>query len=56
MLHVKVGDRVDAGQVLVAIHANDQAKAIAAEDRLRRAVALSDQPVKPLPLFYGVVS
>jgi len=56
MLHVKVGDKVEAGQALFTIHANDQAKATAAEDRLRRAVMLSDNPVKPLPLFYGIVS
>ena len=56
MLHVKVGDKVEAGQALFTIHANDQAQATAAEDRLRRAVMLSDNPVKPLPLFYGIVS
>lgn len=56
LLHVKVGDKVEAGQALFTIHANDQAKATAAEDRSRRAVMLSDNPVKPLPLFYGIVS
>ncbi len=55
MLHVKVGDKVEAGQTLFTLHANDQTKAIAAEDRLRRAVRLSDDPAPPLPLFYGTV-
>jgi pyrimidine-nucleoside phosphorylase len=56
LLHVKVADRVEAGQLLFTIHANDQDKAIAAEERLRRAMTIGDEAVKPLPLFYGVVS
>ena len=56
LLHVKVADRVEAGQLLFTIHANDQAKADAAEERLRRAIAIGDEAVKPLPLFYGTVS
>jgi len=56
LLHVKVADRVEAGQLLFTIHANDQAKADAAEERLRRAIAIGDEAVKPLPLFYGIVS
>src|SRR5512136_219588 len=56
LLHVKVADRVEAGQLLFTIHANDQAKADAAEDRLRRAILIGEEAVKPLPLFYGIVS
>ncbi len=56
LLHAKVADHVEAGQLLFTIHANDQDKAMAAEERLRRAITLSDEPVKPLPLFYGIVS
>ncbi len=56
ILHVKVGDAVGVDQSLFTIHANDQARAAAAEDRLRRAVQISESPVKPLPLFYGTVS
>jgi pyrimidine-nucleoside phosphorylase len=56
LLHVKVADRVEAGQLLFTIHANDQAKADAAEERLRRAIVIGDEAVKPLPLFYGIVS
>jgi thymidine phosphorylase len=47
---------VEAGQTLFTIHANDQAKAIAAEERLRRAITIGDEAVKPLPLFYGIVN
>ena len=56
ILHVKVGDRIEAGQPLFTIHANAAAKAQAAEDRLRRALKFSPTAVKPLPLFYGIVS
>jgi pyrimidine-nucleoside phosphorylase len=56
ILHVKVGDAVGVNQSLFTIHANDQTRAVAAEDRLRRAIKFGDNPVKPLPLFYGTVS
>jgi thymidine phosphorylase len=56
LLHVKVGDAIELGRPLFTIHANDQARAIAAEERLRRAIHFSAEAVKPLPLFYGVVS
>jgi len=56
LLHVKVAARVGTGQLLFTIHANDQAKADAAEERLRRAIIIGDEAVKPLPLFYGTVS
>ena len=56
LLHVKVADRVEAGQTLFTVHANDSAKAHAAEERLGRAIVIGDDPVKPLPLFYGIVS
>jgi pyrimidine-nucleoside phosphorylase len=56
LVHVKVADRVEADQVLFTIHANDQDQAIAAEERLRRAIVIGDEAVKPLPLFYGIVS
>jgi pyrimidine-nucleoside phosphorylase len=56
LLHVKVADRAEVGQLLFTIHANNQAKAVAAEARLRRAVSIGEEAVKPLPLFYGIVS
>ena len=56
ILHVKVGQAIERGQPLFTIHANDQAPAVAAEARLRRAIQFSAEPVPPLPLFYGVVS
>jgi len=52
---VKVGDRVEPAQPLFTIHANDENKCAEAERRLLSAVAFSDTPVDPLPLFYGVI-
>ncbi len=56
LLHVKVADRVEAGQTLFTVHANDPARATAAEERLSRAITIGAETVKPLPLFYGIVS
>jgi pyrimidine-nucleoside phosphorylase len=54
-IHHKVGDFVEAGGTLFTIHANDQAKLTEARQRLVEAHKWSDQPVEPLPLFYGVI-
>ncbi len=55
VVHHKVGDTVEAGEPLFTLHANDQDRLAAARQRLAGAVELSDEPVEPLPLFYGVV-
>jgi pyrimidine-nucleoside phosphorylase len=52
---VKVGDAVDAGQALFVIHARKDADVDEARKRLREAVRIVFEPVKPLPLFYGMV-
>ena len=54
ILH-KVGDRVEAGQPLFIVHANDAGKAAEAHRRVLDAHAWSDQPVDALPLFYGLI-
>lgn len=55
MVHCKVGDKIEVGQPLFTVHANDEGKLADAQERLLKAVAWSDTPVEPLPLFYGVV-
>jgi len=55
MVHGKVGDRVDAGDVLFTVHANDPGRMANAVERLQAAVEWSDEACEPLPLFYGVV-
>jgi len=55
VIYHKVGDRVEAGRPLFAVHANSEADLEAAKARLLEAHQWSDEPVEPLPLFYGVV-
>ncbi|HNR45481.1 MAG TPA: pyrimidine-nucleoside phosphorylase [Anaerolineaceae bacterium] len=55
VIHHKVGDRVEKGQPLFTIHANDPAKLKKARARLLAAHQWSDSPCDPLPLFYGVI-
>ncbi|NDJ60723.1 MAG: thymidine phosphorylase [Chloroflexi bacterium] len=51
-VHVKVGDRVQAGAPLATIYANDAARLAKAKQTLLTACTYSDAPVAPLPLFY----
>jgi len=51
ILH-KVGDRVESGEPLFTIHANDQVKLDEARGRVLAAHLFSDVTVPPLPLFY----
>ena len=55
IVHHKVGDFVDAGQPLFTIHANRTTVLEEAERDLLTALEWSDVPVRPLPLFYGVI-
>jgi len=54
-VHVKVGDQVQAGAPLLTIYANDPTKLPACRAHLERAIAYSDTPVDPLPLFYDTL-
>ncbi|MBN1873454.1 MAG: thymidine phosphorylase [Anaerolineae bacterium] len=51
-IHVKVGDRVEVGQPLFTLYANDEGKCATAMQRLLRSLGFSEAPVVPLPLFY----
>jgi pyrimidine-nucleoside phosphorylase len=55
LIHRKVGDYVAAGQPLFTIHANDENRLAEARQALVEAHQWRDTPVKPLPLFYGVI-
>jgi pyrimidine-nucleoside phosphorylase len=55
VVHVKVGDPVEAGQPLCSVYANDQAGLEEAQRVMQAAFALSPAPVERLPLFYGVI-
>lgn len=54
ILH-KVGDKIQAGDPLFVVHANDQVKLVAAKERLLKAHHIVDEPCEPIPLFYGVI-
>lgn len=56
ILPMKVGDKVQEGDVLGVIHANDGNQLIQAKNEILAAITWSDEPVKPLPHFYGTVS
>ena len=56
VVRVKVGDTVRKGQPLAVIHANDEESAEKAMGYLQQAFAYSEEPVEPLPLFYGVIA
>lgn len=55
LIHHKVGDRVEKGDPLFTIHANDQAALEQARFDLLAAHSWSERPVERLPLFYGVI-
>lgn len=50
-----VGARLEVGQPLGEIHANDPGKLAEARAEVLAAIIWSDEPVEPLPHFYGVV-
>ncbi len=52
IVHYKVGDLVQKDTPLFTIHANDEAKLVAARERVLTAHTFSDIPVHRLPLFY----
>lgn len=55
VIHHKVGDRVEAGEPLFALHADRTGMLDEVRQRLLEAHTWSDEPTKPLPLFYGVI-
>ena len=54
VLH-KVGDYVEEGQEIFIVHANDENRLEQSKQRLLTALAWSEEPVNPLPHFYGVI-
>ncbi len=51
--HHKIGDRIEEGEPLFTIHANDERRLATARERLLAAHTIGPEPVEPLPLFYG---
>jgi pyrimidine-nucleoside phosphorylase len=49
VLQTKIGNRVEQGQPMLTIHANDEARLAGARQRLLAAYRWSDEPVNPPP-------
>ena len=52
LIHKKVGDKVEIGEPLFEVHANDKSKLDEARKAVLSAHKFSDEFVSPLPLFY----
>jgi len=52
VIHKKVGDRVQMGEPLFTIHANDESKLVEAREVVLAAHLFSENAISPLPLFY----
>jgi len=52
VIHHKVGDKVEKGQPLFTIHANDEKLLAQSRETILAAHSWSDAPVPALPLFY----
>jgi pyrimidine-nucleoside phosphorylase len=52
LIHKKVGDKVEVGEPLFEVHANDETKIAEARASVLSAYSFSDKFVPPLPLFY----
>ena len=55
-VHHKVGDRVQAGDVMFTVHANDESKLARARELLVQALVCGDREQKPLPTFYDTIT
>ena len=55
LLPTKIGDKMEAGEEIGFIHANDAAKLAQAKAEISAAISWSDEPVAPLPHVYGTV-
>lgn len=55
IMSVKIGDRLQKGDLLGIIHANDKNMLNMEQQQLIDAISISDEPTEPLPHFYGIV-
>jgi pyrimidine-nucleoside phosphorylase len=55
LLPVKIGDYIEAGQAIGEIHANDDMTLQQAQRDVPAAIAVSDKPAPPRPLFYATI-
>ena len=53
VIHHKVGDKLEKGEPLFTIHANDESKLVEAREAVLAAHSFTSEKVTPLPLFYN---
>jgi len=53
IIHHKVGGKVEKGEPLFIIHANDESKLAEAREAVLAAHSFSTSEIAPLPLFYN---
>jgi len=53
VIHHKVGDKLEKGEPLFTIHANDESKLAEAREAVLAAHSFTSEKVTPLPLFYN---
>lgn len=56
VMRVRIGDRVEAGQALATIHANDESRIGGALAALQKAITIEDLPVEPPQLIRALVT
>ena len=56
LLPVKIGDFIEAGQVIGEIHANDDMTLQQAQRDIPAAITVGVEPAPPRPLFYATIS
>jgi pyrimidine-nucleoside phosphorylase len=56
IIPVKVGDRIDAGDLIGTVHAEDEGGMALARQELLRSITWSEEPITPLPHFYETVT
>ena len=52
---VKMGESIEAGQPLCIVHANSEAALAEANDLLRKAIAMGDEPVEAPALIHELI-
>ena len=56
VLPVRIGDRVEADTVLCELHARSEQDAEEAEQAIRAAVHIGDEPAEKAPVFYATIT
>lgn len=55
VMEVNIGDKVERGDVIARVYANDEARVPDAVRRIREAIRYSDEEVTPPPLVYDII-